>query len=221
MKMDELSNSQMLSEFLAGISRGARRLKRVVDAMVDVSLLETGNLRLHPVPTPLEVVVSNALSSVKPAADHRGLHIEVEDLSHLPPIEADGDRLEQVFVCLLNNAVKFSPDGKRILVSGRYDLAVPAEAFVELSVSDEGIGIDPDQQRLVFEKFYRPENPMLHSSDDVGFKGAGPGLGLAIAKGIVEAHGGRIWVESPGRDEARCPGSTFRVRLPVVAQMQD
>ena len=89
------------------------------------------------------------------------------------------------------------------------------EACVEITVADDGIGIEPDQQQLIFEKFYRPESTLLHSTDDTGFKGAGPGLGLPIAKGIVEAHGGRIWVESPGRDEERCPGSTFFVRLPV------
>ncbi len=221
MKMDELGNSQMLNEFLAGISRGAKRLKRVVDAMVDVSLLETGTLRMHPVPVPLGVVVSNAIATVKSAAEQRKLDLEVEDLSPLPYIEADGTRLEQVFVSLLSNAIKFSPDGKRILISGRCESASRDDDYVELSVRDEGIGIDPEQQRLIFEKFYRPENPMLHSSDDVGFKGAGPGLGLAIAKGIVEAHGGRIWVESPGRDEAHCPGSTFRVRLPVVARVEE
>lgn len=221
MKMDELGNSQMLNEFLAGISRGAKRLKRVVDAMVDVSLLETGTLRMHPVPVPLGVVVSNAVATVRSAAEQRKLALEIEDLSPLPYIEADGTRLEQVFVSLLSNAIKFSPDGKRILISGRCESASRDEGYVELSVRDEGIGIDPEQQRLIFEKFYRPENPMLHSSDDVGFKGAGPGLGLAIAKGIVEAHGGRIWVESPGRDEARCPGSTFRVRLPVVARVEE
>jgi len=221
MKMDEPGNSQMLTEFLAGISRGARRLKRVVDAMVDVSLLETGTLRMHPEPVALGVVVSNALSIVKPAADQRKLVLEVEDLSALPTIEADGDRLEQAFVSLLSNAIKFSPDGKRIVVSAYCEFSIPAKAFVELAICDEGIGIDPEQQRLIFEKFYRPENPMLHSSDDVRFKGAGPGLGLSIAKGIVEAHGGRIWVESPGRDEARCPGSTFRVRLPLIARVQE
>ena len=221
MKMDELGNSQMLNEFLAGISRGAKRLKRVVDAMVDVSLLETGTLRMHPVPVPLGVVVSNAIATVKSAAEQRKLDLEVEDLSPLPYIEADGTRLEQVFVSLLSNAIKFSPDGKRILISGRCESASRDDDYVELSVRDEGIGIDPEQQRLIFEKFYRPENPMLHSSDDVGFKGAGPGLGLAIAKGIVEAHGGRIWVESPGRDEEHCPGSTFRVRLPVVARVEE
>jgi signal transduction histidine kinase len=87
---------------------------------------------------------------------------------------------------------------------------------VELLVADSGIGIDPDQRDLIFGKFYRAENPMLHSTDSVRFKGAGPGLGLAIAKGLVDAHGGRIWVESPGRNEKTCPGSTFHIRLPVA-----
>jgi hypothetical protein len=82
-------------------------------------------------------------------------------------------------------------------------------------VTDQGIGVDPDQVSLIFEKFYRPENPLLHSTNDSGFKGAGTGLGLAIVRGIVEAHGGRIWVESAGRDEETCPGSSFYVRLPV------
>ncbi len=85
---------------------------------------------------------------------------------------------------------------------------------VELSIADTGIGIDPEEQELIFGKFYRAENPLLHSTGETRFKGGGPGLGLAIAKGIVEAHGGRIWVESPGRDESsNCPGSTFHRAL--------
>ena len=95
------------------------------------------------------------------------------------------------------------------------------EDAVEVCVADQGIGIDPEQTELIFEKFYRPENAMLHSTDEVSFKGAGPGLGLAIARGIVEAHGGKIWVESPGRDEKSCPGSSFFVRLPAASQLEE
>jgi signal transduction histidine kinase len=220
MKLDEVDSSQMVAEFLDGITRGARRLKRIVDAMVDISLLETGSLRIRPEPVPLGAVVRHALSTVKPAADERGLVLEMEDLSSLPFVEADSARLEQALVSLLSNAIKFSPDGKRIAVSGRCEPG-SAEPVVELAIRDEGIGIDAEQQALIFEKFYRPESPMLHSSDEVRFMGAGPGLGLAIAKGIVEAHGGQIWVESPGRDEARCPGSTFRIRLPAAAGIEE
>jgi len=205
------------SEFLAGISRGARRLKQVVDAMVDMSLIETGALRIQRLPIPISVVVSNAVSTVSGRAERRQQSIIVEPLSDLPYVAADGTRLEQVFVSLLSNAIKFTPDGGRIVVSGSADGALPESGYVQICVADEGIGVDLDQQALIFEKFYRSENLMQHSTDDVGFKGAGPGLGLSIARGIVEAHGGRVWVESPGRDERGCPGSRFCVRLPVTA----
>jgi signal transduction histidine kinase len=123
-----------------------------------------------------------------------------------------------VVLGLLTNAVKFTPNGGSIVVSGRLDSSHPDEPFIEVLVADTGIGIDPDQQDLIFEKFHRAENFLLHSTDPVRFKGAGPGLGLAIAKGIVDAHGGSIWVESPGRDEKDCPGSSFYVRLPTGEQ---
>ncbi len=216
----ELSDAQVVHQFVEGISRGASRLKRVVDAMVDLSLIETGSLILRPVSMPLKVIIQNAMGTVQPAAERRKITITLQDLSGLPYIEVDGPRLEQVFTSLLSNAVKFTPDGGQITISGRSGSSPGGEAYVEIMVADNGIGIDPDQQELIFDKFYRAENPLLHSSDDVGFKGAGPGLGLAIARGIVEAHGGRIWVESPGRNEATCPGSTFHVRLPVVSPIK-
>lgn len=82
-------------------------------------------------------------------------------------------------------------------------------------VSDTGIGIDPRYQDLIFTKFYQTGEVALHSSGKTKFKGGGPGLGLAIARGIVQAHGGQIWVESPGYDEVKCPGSHFHVALPL------
>jgi signal transduction histidine kinase len=187
----------------------------VVDAMVDMSLIETKSLRLHPAAVPVGVVVQNAVESVRLAAGERNLSWRVHDLSDLPYIEADGTRLEQVLVGLLTNAVKFTPDNGSIEITGRLASPSSDQSYVELQIADTGIGIDPDHRDLIFEKFYRAENPLLHSTDEIGFKGAGPGLGLAIAKGIVEAHGGLIWVESPGRNEKTCPGSTFHIHLPV------
>ena len=86
---------------------------------------------------------------------------------------------------------------------------------MEIVVKDTGIGIDPEYQQLVFEKFFQTGEVLLHSSGKTKFKGGGPGLGLAIARGVVDAHQGRIWLESPGHNEKTNPGTTVFVRLPV------
>jgi len=214
---EELSDAQVVQQFISGISRGAKRLQEVVDAMVDVSLIETGALKMRLALVRIEDVIAHAVDSVSTVARERALRLTVGDLSSLPAIQADSSRLDQVFRGLVKNAVKFTPDGGEISVTGFAGSGLPGRGgYVEILVADQGIGIDPEQQALIFEKFYRPENPLLHSTNDSAFKGAGPGLGLSIAKGIVEAHGGRIWAESPGRDEAACPGSTFHVRLPLT-----
>ncbi len=213
---EELGDSQVVQQFIGGISRGARRLQQVVDAMIDVSLIETGALKMRFAPTSIVGVLERAVASAATAVRVRGLTVAVGDLSSLPIIQADPVRLEQVFTSLVGNAVKFTPDGGQISVTGFFASSLSGKAYVEVLVTDQGIGIDPEQRDLIFEKFYRPENPLQHSTNDSAFKGAGPGLGLSIAKGIVEAHGGRIWAESAGRDEEACPGSTFHVRLPVL-----
>jgi signal transduction histidine kinase len=114
---------------------------------------------------------------------------------------------------VIGNAIKYTPDGGRVTVSGRTVDAAGSE--IEITVRDTGIGIDLENQELVFEKFYQTGEVLLHSSGKTKFKGGGPGLGLAIARGIVNAHRGRIWLESPGHDETTNPGTTVFVRLPV------
>ena len=137
----------------------------------------------------------------------------------------DIEALEKVFYHLIVNAVKYTPDGGVITISGHRcpnglssdlisDDHEEGEA-IEVIVRDTGIGIDAQFHNLIFEKFYQTGEVALHSSGKTQFKAGGPGLGLAIARGIVEAHGGKIWVESPGYDEATCPGSDFHVVLPI------
>ncbi len=146
------------------------------------------------------------------------MHLDSENLSDLPQIEGDADALRKVFYHVIINAIKFTPDGGSITISGVPVTAGQlglAEGGVEIIVADRGIGIDADYIDLIFTKFYQTGELALHSSGRTKFKGAGPGLGLAIAKGIVEAHRGRIWAESPGYDEVRCPGSEFHIILPL------
>ena len=154
----------------------------------------------------------------------RQLTITVEGLETLPVIDADTEALRKAFHHLLVNAVKYTPDGGTITVSGHL-LPPGDEEFldggVEIVVSDTGIGIDPSAQQLIFTKFYQTGEVATHSSGSTKFKGGGPGLGLHIAKGIIESHGGTIWVESPGYDEMACPGSTFHVLLPMRSEPPD
>jgi signal transduction histidine kinase len=172
--------------------------------------------------TPLHAVVEMACKDQMEAAKDRQLEITMSAFSDLAFIEGDALRLHQVFSNIIGNAIKYTPDGGEVVVSARQLESQKEEpVFVEVVVSDTGVGIDLEEQERIFDKFYRVESPDLHSSSKTRFMGAGPGLGLAIAKGIVEAHGGRIWVESPGFDPESCPGSHFHILLPIRSAWGD
>jgi signal transduction histidine kinase len=138
-------------------------------------------------------------------------------LVECPAVEADTEALEKVFLQLLINAIKYTPDGGEIRVNGRYHPeTTDNKAAVEIVVSDNGIGFDPRNNELIFEKFYQTGEVMLHSSGRTSFKGGGAGIGLAIAKGIIEAHNGTIWANSAGYSEETLPGSQFHILLPLT-----
>lgn len=122
----------------------------------------------------------------------------------------DEERLFQAFRNVIMNAIKYTPDGGSITINGR-----KLPGFVEVTVANSGIGVDPDDHARIFEKFGRLGSVSLHSSGKTKFKGGGPGLGLPITKGIIEAHGGAIWVELESYDEENCPGSIFHILLPL------
>jgi signal transduction histidine kinase len=164
-------------------------------------------------------VIKKVNKGFEKAFEERNIQMATNGLDELPLIPADPDMLQKVFYHIIMNAIKFTPDGGSITVSGKY-LNGSEPPQVQIAVRDTGIGIEPALHKLVFEKFNQTGDVLLHSSGKTKFKGGGPGLGLAIARGIVQAHGGQIWVESPGYNEQTNPGSTFFVSLPAGKQLE-
>jgi signal transduction histidine kinase len=211
--LDPKTGAQMTQ----GVRKGVQRLEEIVDLMFDVSQIDTETMVLSPSRSPVAAIVGMAVDTWAKALEERRQTLSVEGLEGLPPITADGKRLKQVFSHLIQNAIKYTPDGGHVRITGRVlDAEMPLEdQTVEIVVADTGIGIAPDDLGRIFAKFYRAGDVLTHSTGRTKFKGAGPGLGLTIARGIVEAHGGRIWAESSGYDEQMRPGSQFHVVLPV------
>jgi signal transduction histidine kinase len=209
---------------LQGIANGVRRLHEIVQDMLDVTRIEAGTLDLQVAPVRLAEVTEKAVSHYRPIAEQREQTLTLEPLDHLPIIWGDGGRVLQILNHVIGNAVKYTPNGGSVTVGGRVlgqeapDAAAepaPEASYVELTVTDTGVGIDPDEQEHIFEPFYEVRDPRFHSTSKTDFMGGGAGLGLSIARGVAEAHGGWIWMESEGYDPDHCPGSCFHVVLPV------
>ena len=206
---------QML--LISGINNGTYRLKAIVDDMIDVSLIDNNLLALNYQPFWLNRLFNVLRIELEPSFRERKQTFETRDFSGIDELNfGDPERLLQVFRNLLTNAIKFTPDSGLIILDGR-----KLPGFVEITITDTGIGIDPEDQPLIFEKFTRLGNISLHSSGKTKYKGGGPGLGLHIARGIVEAHGGAVWVESSEYNEETRPGSIFHILLPIRAAPPD
>jgi signal transduction histidine kinase len=213
---------EVIARQLGGIINGVGRLRTIVEDIIDVSLIDTEVLALNLELTSIYNIIEMMQRDWAGAARERKQQLVLHPFDALPYIEGDALRLHQVFGNLISNAVKYTPDGGHIDITAReLEAQRDRPAFIEIVVSDTGVGIDLDEQDRIFDKFYRVESPDLHSSSKTRFMGAGPGLGLTIARGIVEAHGGRIWVESEGHDPVRCPGSHFHVLLPLRSAWGD
>jgi signal transduction histidine kinase len=217
MNEEAILSQEQTREIVGHISRATGQLEHVISAMLDASQIDVNAMRLTFVDTRLDTIVRLALEPLARAIRQRRLSLTIEGVKELPTIRADFKRLVQAFNNLIGNAVKYTPDGGAITVTAAAALSDnPDTGYIEITVADTGIGIDPKYHELIFEKFFRVGDPQLHSTSGTKFKGAGPGLGLPIARGVVEAHGGRIWVESEGEDEKRLSGSKFGVILPVI-----
>jgi len=215
--LEQRKASQVEMGLLNGISSGTRRLHTIVEDMLDVSLIDNNLMELTFQPVWFNRLFTALRNEFGKIVAERNQSLEFKEFDGSSEMTfGDPARLLQVFRNLLSNAVKFTPAGGKIWVDGR-----KLPGFIEITTSDTGIGIAMEDQESIFEKFSSLGDISLHSTGPTKFKGGGPGLGLHICKGIVEAHGGAIWVESTGCDEHACPGSTFHVLLPLLSEPPD
>lgn len=201
------------AKYTNGILEGTSRMVDIIDNMLDVSRIDSNLLEVFPTEVEMEQIVEEVRATFESALEERKLTFITDGLDSLPVIQGDKNLLYKLFYHVIVNAIKYTPDGGCIRVIGRMIDEKPPQ--VEIAIRDNGIGVDPQNHELVFEKFYQTGEVLLHSSGKTKFKGGGPGLGLAIARGIVNAHRGRIWLESPSFNETTLPGTTVFVRLPT------
>jgi signal transduction histidine kinase/putative methionine-R-sulfoxide reductase with GAF domain len=189
------------TDWLGRIHRDSQRLVETVGELLDVSRLDAGRLHAERASIDAQGMLERVRSVVSVAAPAHPIHVDVP--AGIPPVRADEVKLEQVLVNLATNAAKYSPPGGPVRLSARHE---PERRRIVLSVSDDGIGIAPEDQKRIFEVFHRVQRPETREV-------TGTGLGLYIVKGLVRLMRGRIRLES-----AEGEGSTFSVALPAAAQ---
>jgi PAS domain S-box-containing protein len=196
-------------EFLQVVDGNTERMVSLVNNLIAVTELDRGMIEIDARPVDMGGVITEAVQAIRPEAAKRRLDITVDTPSDLPPVQGDASRLRQIMDNLLDNAIRYTPASGRITVWAtpvELDSAAGgAKQFVVVNIRDTGVGIPPEEHDRIFERFHRVENPL---STEAG----GSGMGLAIVKSLVEAHGGRIWVDSKLGQ-----GSSFSFVIPTPA----
>ena len=211
----DIKTNAALSEVMEGILKGADRMHEVVNTMLDVTRIDSETLKINAVPVPMKRILHALSGDFVKAAAERNIEIIIEQDADTPNINADPSLIQKALYHLIVNAIKYTPDGGRVILCSYPIIMNKNTAGVEISVTDTGIGLDAEQHKLIFEKFYQVGGVAIHSSGKTSYKGGGPGLGLAIVRGVARAHGGKVWVESSGHDEVNFPGCTFYLQLPI------
>ena len=204
-----------LGDVIQGIFKGTERIHEVINLMLDVTRIDSETLKAASVPVSLKHVILDLRKGLKSAADDRRIEIVLEHPEDSPSFKGDPGLIHKMLYQLIVNAIKYTPDGGTVTISARTTTMDDDVPCVEIAVKDTGIGLDAEHHELIFEKFYQVGSVELHSSGRTTYKGGGPGLGLAIVRGVARAHGGKVWVESAGHDEVNFPGSTFYLQLPL------
>lgn len=204
---------EVAPRFLNDIVSETDRLSRLVGQLLDLSRIETGLVKPRREPVNLGSIARDVIDELTPKANENNVAVAINTPADLPAVNADVDQIRRVFINLVGNALKFTPAGGRIQIDlqpkrqPRAMTQLPSGDWVVASVSDTGAGILPEDLPHIFERFYRSEKSLAFNEESAN----GTGLGLAIVKSIVDAHRGRIWVESQASK-----GTTITFALPLI-----
>jgi signal transduction histidine kinase/DNA-binding LacI/PurR family transcriptional regulator len=210
------SNAALL-QALDGVFQGTNRLHQIVGSMLDVARLDSQAISPRIEPVSLNLILRLVYKDYIKDLEARRLTFTLDEgVKNISPVLADPELLKKAMDHIIVNAIKFTPDGGSISVTVEAVNDARLGKCAEIRVKDNGIGIDSEHHKIIFEKLYQLGTVELHSSSRTNYKGGGAGLGLAIAQGIVKALHGSIWVESAGHDEVNFFGSTFFVRLQLA-----
>jgi signal transduction histidine kinase len=202
LRQDVVFGDEERRTFMGYIASEAERLTRIVDRLLNVARLDSGDLQVHLAPTDVRTVVSEVVTSAEQAAQVNGRRFELDLPAEPLDAEADREKLRQILGDLVDNAVKYSPHGGTVTIAARRK-----DERVEVRVIDEGGGVPAAERQLIFAKFHRGSSAAREGSP------GGTGLGLFIAQRLVSAMGGRIWVDS-----AQGRGASFVFELPAAAR---
>lgn len=224
-------------ELIQHISKAGERLSEIIRDMVDVSMIDGKTVDLVSQEIDANTLVQQAVDKARPHIKQRQQNLGMHLANDLPLVKCDIERIVQAISNVLNNAIKFTPDNGNIAVQtrlvkrprapekfaslgakGSCKIADDPVPYVEIAIFDKGIGIAAEDQEAIFDKFFEVGDVEEHSTGKIAFKSRGAGLGLSIVKGIVDLHGGVVYVESPGYDPVNMPGSTFYILLPAVTK---
>lgn len=211
-KKNDTVSSETLEGISTGLDSGVKRMQEVISEIIHVSHITSGTLDLSVGPLRIAQILRGVEKEYAPVCKERELTLTIGDTDNIPLIEADGARLRTAIENVVGNAVKYTPDGGHITITVKL---IPNTDSIDIIIRDTGIGIPTEEQRNIFEQFYVLGEVAHHSTSKSAFGGGGLGIGLSITKGIIDAHHGRVWVESKGRDEKGLPGTAIHLVMPI------
>ncbi len=208
---ETIANDENSRTMIQGLNDGIKRMQGIINEVVTISRIMTNQIDISIGPINPALIVEKIVNNLQETLKVRPINIHFDRTTWPQKMRGDGDMLMLMLNNLIANAIKYTPDGGHVYLTATAD-----DQYIRISIKDTGIGVASDEHERIFERFHTAGDTRLHSTSKIAFRGGGMGLGLAVAKGIIEAHSGRIWVESPGFDPDKLPGSEFIVQMPVA-----